>query len=571
MSFIVPEKIFEQHTIILGKTRSGKSSVARLCVEHLLDRGEPVCILDPKGDWWGLKSSANGKRAGYPVIIFGGEHADLPLNSKSGAAVAELVATGNRPCIIDLGGWMPGARTEFFVDFASTYFRITRGRRWLVIDEVHNFAPQGKVLDPQSGKMLHWANRLANEGLGKGVSLISCSQRPQKVAKDFVTAAETLIALRVIHPLDRRATQEWIDGCGDPAKGKAVLETLAANKRGEGWVWSPEIDFGPQKIQFPMFGTYDSFKPQDSHLPAKLKGWADVDLANVKSKLEAVVKEAEANDPATLRARIRELEKQRPSAPTKPAAPAPDPRALREMERKMVAVQAEAKRLKVAGEMLSQRLTELAQKALSQFSVAISEPKKASAKVSPSFHALTPRVSPVIARPRSALSAESNGNGDDELPRRQADILRVLSEFEAIGRSPVQKNWIAARAGVSHSSGGYFNNLGSLHTRGLIAYDGRGGVSLTPEGRAATPHFEAPTTTDEMLASCMGILDRRKQDILKAVHEAHPNAIAKSDLAEMVGVSSTSGGYFNNLGALRSAGMIEYASGGVRCADWLFL
>ena len=73
----------------------------RVLVEHLLSEGKPVCIVDPKGDWHGLRSSADGKRAGYPIVIFGGEHGDVPLNAHAGAAVAELIATGNRPALID--------------------------------------------------------------------------------------------------------------------------------------------------------------------------------------------------------------------------------------------------------------------------------------------------------------------------------------------------------------------------------------------------------------------------------------------------------------------------------------
>jgi hypothetical protein len=46
---------FTQHVAVLGKTRSGKSSAMRLLVEYLLDKGKPVCIVDPKGDWWGIK------------------------------------------------------------------------------------------------------------------------------------------------------------------------------------------------------------------------------------------------------------------------------------------------------------------------------------------------------------------------------------------------------------------------------------------------------------------------------------------------------------------------------------
>lgn len=312
----IPDKALAQHVILLGKTRSGKSSTMRLIVERLLDEQKPVCIIDPKGDWWGLKSSASGARAGYPVVIFGGEHADVPLNVHAAAHVAELVATGNRPCIIDLGGWLVSDRTKFFVAFASALFRKTRGPRWLAIDEVHNFAPQGKVLDPDAGKMLHWANRLASEGAGKGVTLISASQRPQKVHKDYVTSHETLIAKRVIHPLDRNAVKDWIDGCGDPAMGKEVIASLAGISREEGWVWSPEIGFGPKLIKFPMFSTYDSFAAPTGEAVEKLKGWASVDLEEVKTKLAAVLEEAKANDPKELKAdlakankRIAELER----------------------------------------------------------------------------------------------------------------------------------------------------------------------------------------------------------------------------------------------------------------------
>lgn len=315
MKLPFPESIISQHAIALGKTGSGKSTALRVIVEHLLDSQVPVCILDPKGDWWGLRASADGRRQGYEIVIFGGDHADVPINRESGAEVGALVAAGNRPAIIDLGGWTVSDRTKFFIAFAAAFFKHALGARYLVIDEVHNFAPQGKIQDPQAGMMLHWANRLASEGRGRGITLLSASQRPQKVHKDYVTSHETLIAKRVIHPLDRRAMQEWIDGCGDPALGKTVVDTLASMSRAEAWVWSPEAGYGPERITFPMFSTYDSFKPQAAHR-GRLQGWASVDLAEVTEKLATAVEQAKANDPAELRKQIANLTRRLNAAPT---------------------------------------------------------------------------------------------------------------------------------------------------------------------------------------------------------------------------------------------------------------
>ncbi len=311
MKPVVPKEILNQHVAVLGKTRSGKSSVMRGLVEGLLRDQKPVCIIDPKGDWYGLKLSADGKSPGFPVVIFGGSHADVPIDEHSGTAVAELFATGNRPCLIDMGGWTVGARTRFWIAFASTLFRETKGHRWLVIDEVHNFAPKGSLKgsgDDNMATSLHWVNRFASEGLGKGVAMLFASQRPQKVHNDTLTSAETLIAMRVLHPSDRGAIADWIAGNGD-ASGTEVLASLARMKRGEGWAWSPEIGFGPKLVQFPMFETYDSFRPQTVEDTKRLKGWASVDLDEVRAKLKSVIEKAKADDPVALRKALAEEKK----------------------------------------------------------------------------------------------------------------------------------------------------------------------------------------------------------------------------------------------------------------------
>jgi DNA helicase HerA-like ATPase len=171
----IPADALSQHIIVLGKTRSGKSSKVRVLVEWLLEHKKRVVILTPKDDWWGLKASADGKSDGYPIVIFGGKHEDLPFNPRAGAQVAELISTGNRPCLITFARQKPSDRTRFYNDFMEGLFKFHQGELYVVIDEVHNFAPKGKVFSPDAGMMIHWSNTLASEGQGQGLIMIAAS------------------------------------------------------------------------------------------------------------------------------------------------------------------------------------------------------------------------------------------------------------------------------------------------------------------------------------------------------------------------------------------------------------
>jgi hypothetical protein len=502
MAEMIPDAVLTQHIVALGKTRSGKSSTMRLLVERLLDADKPVCIIDPKGDWWGLRLLADGKRAGYPVTIFGGEHGDMPLNEHAGAPVAELLATGNRPAIIDLSDLMVGQRTRFFIRFSETFFRSTRGPHWLVIDEVHEFAPQGKVHDPDAGKMLHWANRLASAGAGRGITLISASQRPQKVHKDFLTSNETLIAKRVVHPLDRGAIKDWVDGCGNPVKGKEVLDNLAGMKRADGWVWSPEAGFGPSLMHFPLFKTYDSFAPTG---PAthKLTGWASVDLDEVRVKLAALEEQAKRNDPALLQAQIAKLKRE--LAAKTPASASPEQIAAAE-----------------------QRGYEQARRTLLD---AIGEP---TARLRVDVEAITAAVAgakqmhPAPLPPKR--TAQPNGNGGDTDATMVRGEIRVLT---AIAQYPEGINHDQLAVSTSYKRRSRETYVLRLRQRGYVEHrDGH--VVATAAGIAALgSDFEPlPPSGAALRDYWKGQLPGGESSILSRLIDAYPAALSPAVVAE---------------------------------------
>lgn len=572
MSFPVPLETLNQHTIVLGKTRSGKSSAMRVLVEKLLDRKEPVCIVDPKGDWWGLKSSADGKKEGYPILIFGGEHADVPINAHSGSTVAELASTGNRPCIVDLGGWMPGERTRIWIDFASTFFRNSRGKRYLVVDEVHNVAPKGKIMDVNAGKMLHWSNRLASEGLGKGIVMIAASQRPQKVHNDFLTSCETLIAMRVIHAADRNAIKDWVDGAGEPLLGKELIDSIAQNKRGEAWVWSPEIGFGPKRVQFPMFATYDSFKAQDSQHPVKLKGWADVDLEEVKTKLADAVKEFEASDPEKLKERIRTLEAELRKPEKEPTAIVDTKAIERAVEAERGFFAKEFDRLRESYGYLTQGMEKIAEIAQSvanrKYDTPYTQSPRPIQDKPPLIH-ITKPAPQNYGRPGEGQKIAASSNGKLTGPQRK--ILFALAELRAIGRNSPTREMVAAWSQYSPNGSAFTNPLGSLRSMDLIEYPSSGEVSLTNEGlREVGP--ANPPDQDEIKKRINETLDGPQRKIMEVLMRLRGGVIDREQLAEQSGYSEKGSAFTNPLGWLRSAGYVDYpAPGKVKAASWLFV
>lgn len=582
MTLPLPRKALDQNVIVLGKTRSGKSSALRKMAEIILAEGERFCLIDPKGDWWGLKLGANGKSAGFPVVIFGGKHADIPINQHSGAHIAELIASGNRPCIIDLSEFSLEQRAVFFAQFAAALFKALEGSLYLFIDECHNFTPKGRVFDVEQGKMLHWANRLASEGLGKGLMLFSASQRPQKVHNDFLTSHETLIAKRVTTKWDRDAISDWMKGCADPVIGKEVLDTLAEMTRSEAWAWSPEIKFGPKRITFPFFSTYDSFKPQSQGTVKRLKGWASVNLDDIKAKLSAVVEEVKANDPAALKVEIARLKKELAAKPVPVAAPKVD---LRERDR-AVAAKATANAYRDATAKIYPRAfldgwnacTEDIWDRVCKLSNRVSDEYRAQRFTPPKKIAIPddlpkgPAVEVIEQDPKAAraqmaraidtaltqhIEAPARANpspGNSALRKAHRAILGALAQFPG----GAAKTKVALVCGYASTGGGFNNALIDLRRDGLV--EGYEELKITPAGKDAAGDMWKPLPTGpELLNHWLHHKTFKKahRAILTALVGALPASMTKQELALATDYEPGGGGFNNALSQLRTLELIS--------------
>ena len=259
----IPDAALANHTAIVGKTGSGKSYAAKGVIERLLARGERVAIVDPTGVYWGLRLAPDGRAASaFAPVIFGGRHADLPLPADAGARLAAIIGGSATPVILDTQLMSVGERTRLFTAFAEALLRENHGPLTLVLDEAHLFAPQGGAAAGgfETTQLLHATNNLVSLGRSAGLCILLITQRPAKLHKDALTQVETLVALRVTSPQDRKAVSLWLEGAPALAQSADIIGTLASLKTGEGWVYAPEQGV-LERASFPAIATFDSGRP----------------------------------------------------------------------------------------------------------------------------------------------------------------------------------------------------------------------------------------------------------------------------------------------------------------------
>jgi hypothetical protein len=560
VTFPIPDAALAHHIAILGKTGSGKSNAAKVIVEAGLDAGERICVIDPTGSWYGLRLGANGKPSKYAVVIFGGLHADVQIGPAHGQAVAEVVATSATPAVIDTRLMTVGERTAFFTAFAQTLLRRNKGPLRLVVDEAHLFAPQGRVADPRSGEMLHAANNLVSLGRSIGLRIVLISQRPAKLHKDSLTQVETLVAMRVIAPQDRRAIEDWIGEWADPAKGKEIIASLPSLPTGDAWIWSPEAGV-LKREHFPLARTYDSGKaPSGEDGAPELQ---PLDLEAVSALLDKAAADIKANDPRALKAEVARLSRE--LAAVNKHAPAVAP-SWPDQREKYAAAQARARDLETAIDTMNDRLNAV----WARFCVPIAEMQEAQNEcfavrnrlLTPPQRRVAAAPAPVPRQPIPTREPrQSEGNG--AVPHGCAKPLAALAGVYPAGMTEAQ--WATA-AGYKRTGGTWQAYRSRLRGAGLI--ESRGGLWFaTEEGAGAVGDVELPPPPGPDLARWWAAKIHGTPKLVEALIEAWPQMLAKDDLAERIGMTASGGSFQAYVSRLRSPGLIEQHGGGIRLSD----
>ncbi len=537
----LPAEAITQTFAILAKRGVGKTYTASVFVEEIIKAGLPVVVVDPIGVWWGLRASADGKGPGLPIVIAGGDHADVPITPGSGEAVALLVVEEKVSLVVDLSLFRKAEQRRFMADFAETLYRRNREALHLVLDEADAFAPQR--VTGEEARMLGAMEDIVRRGRARGLGVTMITQRPAALNKNVLTQIEVLVALRLTAPNDQKALDEWIRTHADEGQRDKFMKSLPSLPVGTAWFWSPGWLDIFKRVKVRQRETFDSSStPKVGQVVKMPDQLARVDLEAIRKRLAATLQEAETDDPKELRRQVRELRAQ----------------LSRQQPREVVKTKEVVKTVEVP----VLRGDELARlEAIADSLTAVAGDIKAALE-----RAATPAAVETAAPPPTAKQQSRPAVVDDQVGEGPTRILNVLAAHKHLSRTQ-----LATLARYSPRSGTYSSYLSRLRQLGLIETD-LTGITITSAGRkrAGSQDVALIESSRDLMDAWRERLQGGERRVFDVLTQAYPRVLSRQEVAERAGLSSRSGTYSSYVGKLRRNGLIESAGTGIRASDSLF-
>jgi hypothetical protein len=578
--FSLPLELVTQTVAVLAKRRAGKSYLLARMVEELFAAGEQVVVVDPKGDWWGLRSSADGKKEGLSILILGGEHGDLKLAPGSGETVARMIVEERVSALLDLSEFRKSEVASFATGFLETLYRLKAKEEFrtamaLVIDEADAIAPQR----PQHGeeRMLGAAEDIVRRGGQRGIGCFMATQRAAVLNKNVLTQAQVLIALRTIAPQDLAAMNAWIDVHGTPEQRAKLMESLPALPVGTAWVWSPgwPTERGIfQCVKVSARTTFDSgATPKSGEVRRAPKTFADVDLAAVEKRMADAIEKQKADDPKLLRKRIAELEREVAKKPAAVPVRPHDAAVARLVDADLTQLRRLLRRVVNDWSIAHNRALDslfVCKRAIDELDGEL----ETRAAAAPSPPARPPRE-PLNASGRSTptsggsrLNGSVTGRRDGQVPGGELQevdrrILTALAQYPQ-GRSRPQVLVLARYS----DTGTFRQSLARLRASGWII-GSSDGFRITDDGRAVLGSWDELPTGRDLAEHWFRKLDEAPARILRTLFELDGGTLKRPELLEKTNYSDT-GTFRQALALLRRLELIDGNSSGFSASTELY-
>lgn len=247
----LPRDIITWVNAFVAKRGAGKSYAAAVLAEEMLKNNIPIVVVDGIGQWWGLRVGKDGQGDGLPIVVFGGEHQDIPLDPLKAKQIAKAIVETNISAVIDLSGYSKTQARRIVQEFLDELYKINRLERHVFIEEADLWAPQ-RTIGPEQAQCLGAVDNFVRRGGNHNLGCSMITQRSAVLNKDLLTQSDCLIILRTLAPQDKNAIQAWVEEQTDEdrRKLKEWYDSLKSLKNGEAYVWHPESPNIFKKIMF---------------------------------------------------------------------------------------------------------------------------------------------------------------------------------------------------------------------------------------------------------------------------------------------------------------------------------
>ncbi len=237
------ERVLTGRGFITGKSGSGKSNTASVVLEELLDAGASMLIIDPDGEYYGLKED-------YDLLHVGaGDQCDYQVMPRHAGTIADIALEEGVPVILDVSEYLDQDESTTLIQRTiRELFIAEKDRRkpfLLVVEELHEFLPEGRGSNDTSEELV----RVAKRGRKRGLGIMGLSQRPASVSKDFITQCNWLVWHRLTWENDTDLVSRLM--------GSDAGDVVTQLDDGEGLVMADWLD-DRRNVQFRRKDTYDA-------------------------------------------------------------------------------------------------------------------------------------------------------------------------------------------------------------------------------------------------------------------------------------------------------------------------
>ena len=562
-------RLVETRLLVQANSGGGKSWLLRRLLEQTHGAIQHL-VIDPEGEFATLR-----ERYGY-VLASAGDGGDCPVEPRSAHLLARKLMEIRMSAVLDIYELKQHERITFVERFLTALVNLPK-KLWhpvlVVVDEAHVFCPEkGKAT---SGAAVV---DLATRGRKRGMCAVLATQRLSKLRKDAAAELNNVLIGRTGLDVDMARAG---DALGLPARAdRLVLRDLDP---GEFFAFGPAIADGKGIHRLQVGDVQTSHPTTGSRLATEPPPPTDeikAVLSELASLPEAAAKEAQdverlRRDKASLRRRVRQLE--RTTGPDEAAVEAATAALQADLDSER-SRSTGLQEMVVGWEQYADDL-DRASEALRSVQSQRPDPPKS---LDDRRHEI-PRervdTTPALGKSSHDDPASVGDRVTDplsDLTRPQQAILDGMATLSVMGVDPVKRTHVAAFAGASPRSSAFTNNLGRLRSCGLIDYPSSGLVSLTIDGRTVAAPTDALPSLDALRDRWLGLVTDPQARILRIVFAAWPAGIGRDGLAAAADASPRSSAFANNLGRLRSLGLVTYlvAPDGserqVRASDDLF-